>query len=1014
MDQDPTPGVFEVDRLVSDNSVTYLSTSQRFQLTPETAPEGFLWATGMSTAIPGRTNSSATPAANAWQQNSYDFGTLDLESDSTLECVAGNVYSVSKNGQLQRAMLDSLGTSVRVTNVGSSAGADSFNGLGIGDGGKSVFAYERGNSTSLVYKFNTVSRTWSSTRASMKPSDYGVSSLVAGAVAPDGVYWAGGFNSLGNFQLWAMNSAQNGMSPRGQVDLRSQGWALAGNNVGNGDMAFDTLGNLFVVRGSNNGTRLDVFRVDAAALKGGSGNSSVRAAQNEQTGNSPFSQVNGVAYDSSGKLFIGGDGIGFMTLPLAKGSKPTNLGRTAGSVALSTTDLASCGYPPTITLQKDLPDGRVAVGDQFKLKLEAGNDSSWETETSGDEVGLQKQTLGPIPVMAGGMISISETVVGNTGPGNYASRWECKVGEEVLAEGTGRSNDKPITIPVSTQGKDVICTFTNTIAQAKKTAVPASGTAVHADDANKGIVRYTLSFDNKTGPTATDILYSDYLSDVLDDAVFVDGAGKTTATPVVTTTGGIVYNEKSHWDEKNKVMTVQGKVAARSEGSLSFSVRVLPNTENSEARGKSSGASNSPQGYFLRNKLARGTSKTPPTECKPGLCTEHPINAWTVTKGSLPANDARLHKGGNVHYKVTASKANAQTTLNGLVLTDDLTHVFKSAGWAPNAAVPGGAVGKGVYLFNSEGRTIGLDGRANSGKASEFVAVRDVAEPKLETITAEGGREEKRWIVTSGAPLNLPKEAERAEMWFAVVAAESPAGIPNPSIWAGQGNAPASGWVFANYATGMAAKQPGSNGGFAPNECATGTTVPDTSAAPNSAQPVDTKFPSTCRTQHELSQNYFTIRKDAAGAGLDRYADDLIPGTTEKWDPDSTGLWNMVGHKFEVRNNVAGEPSTYPAVELCRTDYAADDWNGAWVSSTRAADTGAWDFGQNSKTLQKLIDWNAMHPDNQKPLCGTIYPIAEGGQAGRWRSENLERRRFLAGRDTGPEPAAQHRRQVRT
>ncbi len=928
-----------------------------------------------------------------------------LAAQNALSCVAGNVYSVSSNGALQHISVS--GDVGNVRNVGTRAqNVSSFNGLGIGDEGRAVYAYERTSSRSnTVYRFDTSSQTWGvATKREFSASDANVSSLVAGAVDSDGRYWVGGFNSSRNFQLWAMNDAGTAMEQRGQADLSSRGWSSAD---GNGDMAFDTLGNLYIVRGKSTGNALDVFRVNPGDLIKGTGVNRIRVAANENTNNSPFNGVNGVAYDASGKLFLGGswssnwtttNSIGYMPLPLATNATPKSLRLTG--VSLSTTDLASCGYPPTVKLQKNLPDGRVAPTDQFKLELKSVDVAQGNRETTlgtintaGSDVGVQEQVLGPIPVAAGGSISITESVIGNTGPGNYASRWQCAVGDTVIAEGTGRSNDTPILIPTTTQGKEVLCTFTNTVAQAKKTAVPASGTAVDRDDARGGIVRYTLSFDNLTGPTATDILYSDYLSDVLDDAVFVDSKGNESKVPVVQTTGGIVYDAAKHWNADKKILRVEGKAAKNSTASLSFSVRVLPNDTDSDARQASSNSTTSPQGYFLRNKLARGTADTPPAECKPGFCTEHPINAWTVTKDSLPADGARLHKGGNVHYKVTAKKANAGTVLNGLVLQDDLTHVFKSAGWAPGAMVPGGANGKGVYLFNEDNRTIGLDGKPNTENPGQLRSVQDVAAPELRNFAAPGAPEDMRWIVTSGAPINMPKEAERAEMWFAVVAAESPAGIPNPSIWVGQGKAPASGWVFANYATGMAAKQPGSNGGFAPNECATGTTVPDTSAAPNSAQPIDTKFPSTCRTQHEVSQNYFTIRKDAGGAGVQDLADDA------SWDPDPTGLWNMVGHEFEIRDTDAktGKATSYPSVKLCRTDYdpysATKPWTGKWVSAANATDTTRFAFGADGAEIQQnIIRWNNEHPalEDQLPVCGTIYPISSGAQKGRWRSENLE------------------------
>lgn len=905
---------------------------------------------------------------------------------SALSCVPGDVYSISSAGQLQKVAVN--GTNGAVEYVGQTAGAGEFNGLGIGDRGAAVYAYNRTNTAgrwqpnnaNTVYKYDVDRARWSSTQAQVSLTSSDVSSLVGGAVGPDGTYWVGGFNAAPNgwtpsggqyFQLWKMKPGSNSIEPAGKIELLGLVNGQT-NQVGvNGDFAFDTVGNVYLVRGV--GTQLQVFRLDKAKLDNGKGFQAIGGAELVASGTAPFSNTNGIAYDSSGKLFIGaGTQLAYLQQEASGNwaSKSVSLPSNSG---FSTTDLATCSFPPTVKIQKDLPDGRAFANDQFKLQLRSGTALLGEATTTGNDPGLQKEKVGPVPVAIGASMSFTE-VAGNSSTDlkNYVTSWECLLDDKVLW--SDKSLGTSFTMPAEAAGKEIVCTIKNSLMDVSKTAIGADGKELSSGtpvDEN-GVVGYKLTFDNRSGANPAAVNYRDYLADVLDDATFYNpSTGQRTTSPVIAVSGpGLTHA----WSPADKWLTIGGTVPAKQMLTLTVHVKVK---ENGDATDERQGATTQ-QGFFLRNKLARGTDPKPPTDCVPGLCVENPINAWTVTKSSLPASGARLHKGGNAHYKVMATKLTGTTTLTDLVLTDDVTHVFKTAGWAPEAAVPSGAKQHGVYLFNAEGRTVGLNGQPNTSSAETYAPVQDVAAP-----TQVNGR----WIVTSGPALKVPAQAVSAEMWFAVQAAESPAGIPDPSIWQGAGKAPTTGWSFVNYATGMAKGTQGRD--FAPNACVTGKNVPNTALDPKSSTPADVQFPAQCQVRHELSQNYFTIRKDAAGAGLDRYADDLIPGTTEKWDPDSTGLWNMVGHKFEVRNNVAGEPSTYPAVELCRTDYAADDWNGAWVSSTRAADTGAWDFGQNSKTLQKLIDWNAMHPDNQKPLCGTIYPIAEGGQAGRWRSENL-------------------------
>lgn len=933
------------------------------------------------------------PTAPAKPQSSRAAAAPDA-----LSCVPGDVYSISSAGQLQKVSVN--GTSGAVQGIGQTAGSGEFNGLGIGDRGAAVYAYNRSNTAgwgqasnaNTVYKYDVARGRWASTQAQVSLASSDVSNLVGGAVGPDGSYWVGGFNAAPNswsatgglyFQLWRMKPGSNAIEPVGKIDLRGLVNGQTTQVGVNGDFAFDTVGNVYLVRGV--GTQLQVFRLDKAKLDGGRGVQAIAGAELVANGTAPFSNTNGIAYDSSGKLFIGaGTRLAYLQQE-ASGSWQSRTVSMPANSAFSTTDLATCSFPPTVKIQKDLPDGRAFANDQFKLQLKSGNTVLGEATTTGKAEGIQEEKVGPVPVAIGASMSFTE-VAGNSSTDlkNYVTSWECLLDGKVLWG--DKSLGTSFTMPAEAAGKEILCTIKNSLMDVSKSAIGADGKDLPSGtpvDEN-GVVGYKLTFDNRAGANPATVNYRDYLADVLDDATFYNPTTKQrTTSPVIELTGSGLTHA---WSAADKWLTIGGTVPAKQMSTLTVYVKVK---ENADATAERQGATSS-QGFFLRNKLARGTDPKPPTECVPGLCVEHPINSWTVAKDSLPADTARLHKGGNVHYKVTATKTNAGTTLKGLVLQDDLTHVFKTAGWAPEAAVPGGAQAKGVYLFNSDGRTIDLNGQPNTGGADVLRSVRDVAAPTQVNVAPSGAPADMRWIVTSGAPLDLPKEAVRAEMWFAVQAAESPAGIPAASTWEGQGNTPATGWKFVNYATGMAKSGSGATAkDFAPNACVTGKNVPNTALAPNSAQPVDVNFPEQCRVQHELSQNYFTIRKDAGGAGVQALADD------KAWDPDPTGLWNMIGHEFEVRDNdkATGKATSYPSVQLCRTDYDPEKgWRGEWISPANAADKSRWDFStENSATAQKILDWNNAHPDeaDQLPVCGTLYEISDGGQKGRWRSENL-------------------------
>ena len=988
LDQDPRPGHFAMDRVTSGRNTTQLTSGvrqQRFRIAPGDAPQNTEWDSSAWVEIPG---SGATPSPSPWPANYTDMGTLTLRHGVPLSCVAGDMYSISQDGQLKLIRANTTTNVATVTDIGSAPNvgrSQHFNGLAVGDNGNSAYAFERAvSSPPKVFQYDTAKGTWANLNVSISDGGYSSASgldLIGGAVGPDGTYWVGGFvkngnATKGNFQLWGMAKGAQTMELRGQLNLRSLESSYVSN--GNGDFAFDSEGNLFLVRGLSNGRDLAVFSASAESLQKGKGVDLIPAKTVFAQGKvSPFSGVNGIAYDASGRLYVGGSqGLGYLDLPLT-GKDPQNLSFAPGSASWSTTDLGSCGFPPTVTLQKDLPDGRAFSSDQFTLQLKAGDYVLGKADTTGSASGVQKDNLGPFPVAAGTQIAFSESAANSgTKLPNYASTWQCTIGGEAWKTGTGTQGS--FAVPATAAGKEVLCTIKNSLMRVTKTADVQSGTTVDGGQ----VVTYTLEFDNSAGENSVTVNYRDYLADVLDDATFYDPAtGKRVGEPVVTRTPSSIT---SSWNASKQWLDLGGTVPARTKGTVRVAVQVKDNGDSAKERQGLTAT----EGFFLRNKLARGSSETPPEKCEPGLCVEHPINAWTVKKSSLPTNGAWLHKGGNAHYSVSAEKLTKTTALTDLVLTDDLTHVFKTAGWAPDAAVPSGAKPRGVYLFDAAGRTLGFDGKPNTDSASDLKPVQEVAEPTQVNVAPTGAPKDMRWIVTSGAPIAVPAQAERVEMWFAVQAAESPTKrFPDPSIWQGQGNAPVTGQTFVNYATGMAKGTGGR--AFAPNACVTGKNVPNTALGTAPDVAVDTTFPEQCTVRHELRQNYFTIRKDAGGVGVAGLANDLIPGTTEKWDPDPTGLWNMVGHEFEVRDDVSGKPSAYPSARLCRTDYRSANWDGKWVSGTKAADSSTWDFGENSATLRALLDWNADHPDAQKPLCGTLYPISSGAQKGRWRSENL-------------------------
>lgn len=885
-----------------------------------------------------------------------------------LTCEPGFVYSITQPGQMRLVAVGEDRESAVVTNVGGLAtNKDYFDGLGVGPGGQVAYAVEtrRSPSRTQLHRYDIATETWVNTGASAPAA--GVTPR-GGAVDPNGVYWYGAY--LNNvYILWSYDAAENKITRRAGLTTPQPPGGSAGI-VYHGDIAFDREGNLYLTRSVGN-PAYEMFRVDMRGMLSTTSNDRIPVVK-VPTGPTTLAGMSGIAFDSRGVIYISSQpGIEWLTQPQT--ARPGTV-LTLDRPPLQSFDLGTCGFPPTVKVQTDLPNGRIAPSDQFELEAIADGTQLGKFTTTGNSPGVQEVAVGPVPVTSGFDVSFSQRPVGTTDPARYATGWECVLDGDTVASGVGASG--AFTMPDMREGNEVLCTITNSIVQVSKASSPESGTQVQPGNT----VEYRLEFDNSAGLAPVDIDYRDFLGDVLDDATFVDAQGAPATTPSVTTSGGIIADTAKDWDAGNQWLDVRGTVPAGEIGVLTLSVQVTVNRDGS-------GPGNTQ--FLLKNTLAQGSPTQAPSTCEAGMCTEHPVSGWSVTKESVPAAGVELQRGSVIHYRVAAEKDTPSSAIAGLELRDDLTQVLKSAGWAPNLPAPAGVQAAGIYLFNADGRTVGLDGAVNSNSASEQRAIRQVGTPELVNVAPDGDAPDERWLLSSGDPIDMPEAAVRAEMWFTVVVGESPAGIPAPDTWEGDDAQPATGWSLVNYATGMAKDRPGPDASaFAPNECATGVDVPDTSPAANAANPVDGNFPESCRTQHRVSENSFAIQKDAAGGGVAK-----LLGTAG-WGGDPTGLANMVGQAFEVRDDIDGQPSDYPSVKLCRTDYdpyaAGTPWRGEWVAPAQAGDESRWAFGSEGTALQdKIRSFNNEHPRDPVPMCGTVIPDDTGENLGSWGSSGL-------------------------
>ena len=448
-DQDPDPGEFQVPHGATGPQGTIsMSTSQRWRVRPASSPAS--WTTNGSTySFTSSTTWWTSMDSADWANGTRDFGNFYASaSRNQPQCGPGFVYGVTENGQVRQ--IDPNGA---ITALGSAAsGVSSFNGLGIGENGASVFAYERSNfdRTARVWTYNAATGIWSQTNGVVNSTtDDRTVIFVAGAVDPtSGTYYIGGFNADGTrFRLWAYNPANATITYKGALSTGSSA------NATNGDMAFNALGDLFVVRGSGTSTTvLSVTAANLAAASGGTITAAVSASFETQN------NVNGVAFDSDGRAFLGStDQLRSYAMPNWSGSQ------TVVSTGLNTTDLASCSSPPTITIQKEVVGGRVNSSDVFNLSLTQNGTVLGTAAASSPAVGVQDQRIGPLPTVRHVSLNFAETVSGSgSNLSNYASAYQCTLtfkdgSVEVLDQVIGTSGS--ITIP--SDGEAVVCTFRN-------------------------------------------------------------------------------------------------------------------------------------------------------------------------------------------------------------------------------------------------------------------------------------------------------------------------------------------------------------------------------------------------------------------------------------------------------------------------------------------------------------------------------------------------------------------------
>ncbi|MEV8263614.1 isopeptide-forming domain-containing fimbrial protein [Microbacterium sp. NPDC077057] len=461
-----------------------------------------------------------------------------------------------------------------------------------------------------------------------------------------GVYYFASGTLDGAINLYAWNES---VTPQTYVQVGKLRPTTGSSAFGaNGDMAFSASGQLVLVADRY------IYSADLPATLQPS-TATIDAKQVHDMGAGV--QGNGIAFGNLGHIFVSVGGtnpyIVEVDLPRGQTVNTTSLG------SFSPTDMASCTFPNTLTLKKDLPEGRHAGTDQFGLRVQSPvgyQVAQTDAVTRGDRSGLQPDYVGPVFTNQGDTFRLSESAAGSTDLTKYDASLVCL---QVNADGSTTpvavTADGQVTQPSGPLGTDVTCTYTNVRLAPdlalRKTSDPADGTAVQPGQR----LTYTVQAEN-TGNTRLDpVTVTDDLSGVLANAEYQGDVATAIDGDPVSSGAATVTGDDLAWTgalEPGQVLTI------------TYSVVVDEGVEGERIANRVTASGTPPGGL--------------PPITPPAVTTEHPVAGFEVAKTSDPAAGTVVEPGQTIEYTVTGTNTGA-TVLNPATVTDDLSGVLASA-----------------------------------------------------------------------------------------------------------------------------------------------------------------------------------------------------------------------------------------------------------------------------------------------------------------------------------------------
>lgn len=542
------------------------------------------------------------------------------------ECTS-SAYVVTATGAISR--VDPTTGAATANGQFTVPAGNTVNALALDEGGgRYIWGYDR--TAGQVLRFDSTTEA-----TDAYPGLPNTTGVVAGAINPDtGIYYFATSGALWN--LYAFDTTTNTLI--GQVAT------IAGLSA-NGDMAFDSLGNLYAVSNAD-ATAAGVFARVSGPIPATAGMAALTAEVITTTPPN-LGQYHSVAVVSDGSIAIGSGS----TITRVRPENGATLTQTDTGIGF--VDLASCAYPNLVYAQKVLPNGRYLPTDQFRLDVTSPIlPREYIGITEGTDPGRQdlpEETAGPVLGLDSATFTLTEAAAGTTDFANYETSWTCTNNTDgtVLSSGTGRVAD--VTLPTGSNAADVRCDFTNVALLPALTLVKrvVDVIDVNGNGYNDLGDQILWAFDlHNTGNTdLTDLV-------VTDDVLGAAGIG-VTCDP--------------------DSLAPDGRVTCEADAPYTITQADVDN------------------GQVLNTATATGTPPTQPPVTTPPSTTTTPVGDYTVTKTSDPSSGSVVAVGDEVTYTITVDHVGT-ADVPGANFLDDLSDVLDDATFNDDATASGGTV----------------------------------------------------------------------------------------------------------------------------------------------------------------------------------------------------------------------------------------------------------------------------------------------------------------------------------